>query len=117
MDWDFVWTILPITIFWRLAANETARWSRARQNGFRGASTNAGIAIDLIGGAANLAYYPWLIVTGLNMGWLETLAIASMSFVIGMILNGFIVGDKIAYWIIGLVTSPILAIYAYLVVL
>jgi hypothetical protein len=116
MDWEFIWGIVPITIFWRIAANEVARWMRARQRGLRGANEAAGFAVDIIGGISYFAYYPWLLLAGFKLGWPETIAIAAITFLVGMVLNMFIAGDKIALWIASLLVSPVMMIYAYITI-
>ena len=115
MELDFTWSVLQLTIAWRLSANEAARWMRARQAGFRGANANIGILIDLAGGLAYFSYYPWLLIVAWKYGILEALAVTLITFTITFLVNLFL-QDRIALWLIGLIVSGPLAVYAFWIV-
>ena len=115
MGLDFTWSVLPLTIAWRLSANEAARWMRARHHGFRGASVNIGIIIDLVGGLAYFSYYLWLTSVAWKYGIVEALAVSLITFAITFGVNLFL-RDRLALWAIGLIVSGPLAVYAFYIV-
>lgn len=115
MGLGFTWSVLPLTIAWRISANEAARWMRARQAGLRGANENIGILIDTIGGLSYFSYYPWLLIVAWKYGIVEALAASLITFAITFGMNLFVT-DRIALWLIGLIVSGPLAVYAFWIV-
>ena len=100
----------------RAAAQSASRaLRRARQAGFRGANANIGILIDLAGGLAYFSYYPWLLIVAWKYGILEALAVTLITFTITFLVNLFL-QDRIALWLIGLIVSGPLAVYAFWIV-